>query len=259
MTLKTIGSDSELIIMDSMRAPISSHRFLQAPKDKPQLYNGFNLQNDGPLLEFAIDPTESFEQFNDYIEKALAMSKAIIGLNVISKKVSVDYLELNQEEAVLGCEPSFNVWDMSPCAPSVDDLKYQGLSKFMRTASGHIHLGYTNESDLSDDDFKLNLGRMLDVYLGTWSVLNDPDRRRRMLYGKAGDIRDKSYGLEYRTLSSFWVHDYNMRKIVYERTHAAYVRAQEVLVHNVIKPSHLIDGINNYDMGTCDGIYRQVK
>ena len=49
-----------------------------------------------------------------------------------------------------------------------------------------------NPLGIPEEHMKINIGRMLDVYLGTYSVLNDPETERRKLYGQAGDIRDKT-------------------------------------------------------------------
>ena len=49
---------------------------------------------------------------------------------------------------------------------------------------------------------------MLDLFLGIPSVLIDKDMtqiNRRQAFGTAGAYRSKSYGLEYRVLSSWWV------------------------------------------------------
>jgi len=46
---------------------------------------------------------------------------------------------------------------------------------------------------------------MMDLYLGVPSVLMDKGELRKQLYGKAGAYRMKPYGVEYRTLSNFWI------------------------------------------------------
>jgi hypothetical protein len=56
------------------------------------------------------------------------------------------------------------------------------------------------------------------MFLGLWSVINDPDTRRRQLYGKAGAIRFKPYGIEYRTLSNFWLADPKLIEKVWDMT-----------------------------------------
>src|SRR5690606_27611941 len=71
----------------------------------------------------------------------------------------------------------------------------------LRTAGGHIHVGYDNPDNAMSADIVL----AMDVMLGVPSVLIDGDTRRRQMYGKAGCFRFKEYGLEYRTLSNFWI------------------------------------------------------
>jgi hypothetical protein len=67
----------------------------------------------------------------------------------------------------------------------------------------------------------------MDFYLGVPSVLMDKGEARKELYGKAGAMRLKSYGMEYRTLSNFWIFDQRLIGWVYEQT-AKAVQAVEV-------------------------------
>ena len=62
----------------------------------------------------------------------------------------------------------------------------------------------------------------LDLYLGIPSIILDPEgSMRRRMYGKAGAFRKKSYGLEYRVLSNFWIFDEKYIYWIFEAVHRA--------------------------------------
>jgi hypothetical protein len=73
----------------------------------------------------------------------------------------------------------------------------------------------------------------LDLYLGLPSLLLDGDEDRRLLYGKAGAFRPKSYGVEYRVLSNFWVLNPELREYVFQQTERALkmLRRKEQKLH----------------------------
>ena len=131
-----------------------------------------------------------------------------------------DVWEAAPEEAKeLGCSPDFNAWtgtvNPPPSCPSNPRL---------RTASGHLHIGWTNDADMGDIQHILNcqdLVKQLDWYLGAWSLKMDPDPTRRLLYGKAGACRYKPYGVEYRVLSNFWLTSKDRRLQVWNRLNQA--------------------------------------
>jgi hypothetical protein len=78
----------------------------------------------------------------------------------------------------------------------------------MRTAAGHIHIGWTEDQDCYDKEhytLAARIARQCDYYLGVNSLLWDKDDTRRSLYGKAGAFRPKPYGVEYRVLSNRWL------------------------------------------------------
>jgi hypothetical protein len=104
---------------------------------------------------------------------------------------------------MLGCEPSFNAYKMFG-KPVENPRKLT-----VRFAGGHMHFGgwYTHPS-------YAKIVKTLDKILGVWAVgaarFTDTSIRRQY-YGMAGEYRtphysaDETYGVEYRTLSNFWL------------------------------------------------------
>ncbi len=119
----------------------------------------------------------------------------------------------------LGCSPDFNAWTGSFNPPPKNVEKPR-----LRCAGGHIHIGWTNDEDITDKNHILNcrdLVKQLDWYLGGWSLRQDSDAARRSLYGSAGACRFKPYGVEYRTLSNFWLTSSTKREAVWNRMQRA--------------------------------------
>jgi len=106
-----------------------------------------------------------------------------------------------------GCEPDFNAWT------GEENPKPKPPHPFMRSAGGHVHI----ETDL---DPKL-VGRACDLFMGVPAVLMDNGAERKKLYGKAGAIRFKPYGVEYRTLSNFWIFDEKLIRWVWKNSKRA--------------------------------------
>lgn len=87
----------------------------------------------------------------------------------------------------------------------------------LRTAGGHVHIGYAN----SDFKTSIQIIRALDLFLTVPSLLLDPDDLRRKMYGKAGAFRIKDYGAELRTLSNFWIASQESVNWVFQQVNAA--------------------------------------
>ena len=66
---------------------------------------------------------------------------------------------------------------------------------------GHISIGWDNPTQ----EQQLDMVKAMDVTVGLESVLLDFDTERKKLYGKAGCFRFREYGIEYRSLSNFWI------------------------------------------------------
>lgn len=111
---------------------------------------------------------------------------------------------------VFGCEPDYNVWlqDVNP-RPHCDNPN-------LRSAGGHIHIGFnSNELDFEE------VVKAMDAFVGCEMVTFDKDTNRRLLYGKAGAFRRKSYGVEYRTASNAWIQNDELKRWVYTQTQKA--------------------------------------
>lgn len=126
---------------------------------------------------------------------------------------------LNENSRRFGCAPSFNSDKKSRNAVSLKDP-----SKYLyRSAGGHIHLGYKTGD--SSQRFVMQLMKkeperiiaILDIIVGNTCVLidrNPGNKERRKVYGKAGEYRTPEHGIEYRTLSNFWLRSYQLMSFV---------------------------------------------
>lgn len=127
----------------------------------------------------------------------------------------------------LGCMPSLNIYGRPHI--QTDGMKYR-----KRSAAGHIHIG----SNLIDRGVVSQtkaayippsvLVPLLDILVGLPSVMIDRDPgnvERRKKYGKAGEYRLPAHGLEYRTLSNFWLRDYKLFSLVLGQARTAFYLA----------------------------------
>ena len=136
-------------------------------------------------------------------------------------EVSSEELDgLSDKSKILGCAPSLNLYDHQ-ASISVDPTTYR-----KRSAGGHIHIG------LANNDYNLKhlmscreeLVPLMDCLVGLPSVLVDRDpgaSERRQVYGRAGEYRLPAHGLEYRTLSNFWLRSYQLMSFVMGLTRLA--------------------------------------
>jgi hypothetical protein len=210
----TIGYDSEFHLLDTDGKCVSAIGKIQGTKDKQYILDtGAGLHHDNVSLEIAFKPFDVFEDMERHIEKTLFEVRNIIHpytLDCSSSNVFTED-ELNCPEAFeLGCDPDFNAWkeDMNP----IPTVVIEGL----RTNGTHVHVGI--EELANDFGSHCKFIRCMDESLGIWSLAVDTDIHRRTMYGAAGAFRPKPYGLEYRTLGSFWILTTEHRKEVWSRT-----------------------------------------
>jgi hypothetical protein len=212
----SIGADPEIFLQNSAGQFKSVIGLLGADKWHPRKLSevGHAVLEDNVAVEFNIPPCTTFADFKKEIQATMQMVKEILPSDLQYNQdsaVSFPASELACDAAwVFGCEPDFNAWTIEenpkPCAED----------KNLRSCGGHIHVG----SDLAIAD-PIAAIRAMDLYLGVPSVVLDKGTLRRNLYGKAGAFRFKPYGVEYRTLSNFWIFSDNLLQWAYTGTQRA--------------------------------------
>lgn len=214
-----VGADPELFMKDPKNGSfVSAHDRVPGTKWEPFSVPFGAIQVDGTALEFNIDPAATVDEFVKNIQQVRATLESYVpGYNVVAEPVA-DYdseyfkWDVPNTAKELGCTPDYNGWtyDVNP-RPDPDGKPY-------RTASGHVHIGWTSDEDVyAKDHFRRcsHVARQLDYYLGVPSLTWDPDPIRRSLYGKAGAFRPKPYGMEYRVLSNRWLSSEALMRWVY--------------------------------------------
>jgi hypothetical protein len=216
-----IGCDPEVFVKQNGIFQ-SAHNLIKGDKKNPQKVNKGAVQVDGMALEFNIDPAASEGEFLLNVQTVYDIMKAMVpNYEVVATPVAhfpLEYLRSQPKEALeLGCEPDFNAWTSS-INPRPDG------ERPMRTASGHVHVGWTsgeNPQDINHIRRAEAVVKQLDFYLGLPSLMYDNDKERREMYGKGGACRYKPYGVEYRTLSNAWLNSPELIKWVFRTSKKA--------------------------------------
>lgn len=211
----TLGADVEVFASQNQN-PLSVEGLIGGSKEYPLEVPGGNLQEDNVMAEFAIDPVSTEEEWINNIQRVYRELQNRINETLIVPSVSFPEDQLQSKQARhFGCDPDFDVWELM--MNEIDASVFGNI----RTCGGHIHIGCGHKQD----DEIIRIIKNMDLFLGVPSVLLDNDSRRRTFYG-AGKFRIKDYGLEYRSLSNFWIQTPELMRWVYNQTRRAYDNAQ---------------------------------
>lgn len=225
----TIGCDPEFFVLKEVsKVPVFEPicGYLGGTKEKPKrikgLPKGYCVQEDGSAAEFNIPPQTSADSFSDAIqavldklteqlkEKGLTPSK-----NLRFTYLSGEAFEKFPHLRVVGCDPDFDAYRFDG-----ETEGYRGMQRPMPTigagrgVGGHIHIGYDKTKCPEDI-----LAMLLDCCLAFPMIPLDRQGGRRNYYGRPGLYREKPYGMEYRTLSNFWIWTPELRKMVFNVCH----------------------------------------
>jgi len=216
----SFGTDPEFMIVDEKKNLKSAINLLPK-KANAKPYYGSSMYYDNVLAEIAIKPSLTKDEFLKNIKVSLnRLAKIIHPLKFeICAADSYPNKELlHQDARIVGCNPEWNVYSLQCIMPPEDVI----VKTNFRTAGGHIHVGSKN---LQDPISVFSFIRMMDLFLAVPCLFLDKDptsKERRRIYGHAGSHRLTDYGLEYRSLSNFWLCSPEYAGLIYDLTMFVY-------------------------------------
>lgn len=216
-----LGSDPEFFIRDvKNEIYVPSVGLIGGTKEEPRAISedGHYVQEDNVMVEVNLPPCIDPERFQMNLDYILNNLNRHLEDNInpnyeIRIVASADFTldQLNTEQAqTVGCEPDRNAWfDMDNPSPI--------LPETVRFAGGHIHISY----DKPDMQTNIEIVKAMDMFLGLPSVIMDDDDRRKEIYGTPGRYRNKKYGVEYRSLSNYWLSSFEKVQWVFNQVNKA--------------------------------------
>lgn len=226
----TLGADPELFLEKNGEI-ISAEGMIGGTKHEPKsIGNKCFVQEDNIMIEFNIGASSTLDEFKDGISYTLEYLETMCKL--YGKEYSLNFSassEINEkhlrtmQSKTFGCEADYNVYLKSSNKPP-------NSSGTLRSCGGHIHIGYENPNQKTSE----KIVYAMDMILGLQSITIDKDDRRKEMYGKAGCFRFKKYGVEYRTLSNFWIASEDLIEWAYESTHLALDLVNSDIIDSLI-------------------------
>lgn len=223
-----IGADPEVFLHNAAGDIVSGYGIIPGTKRNPHKVPFGAIQLDGMAAEFNIDPASTAEEFVHNIStvKKELFSYLPSGWGFATRcthTFSPEYMAQQPEATlVLGCDPDF---DGQTQQQNILKVPVDGL----RTVAGHVHVGWEGAEEEDTETKHCNaatVARQLDFFLGMHDIIySHPDSwMRRTLYGRASAYRPKSYGMEYRTPSNYWIFSEKLMTEVFNLTQAAFNR-----------------------------------
>ncbi len=247
----SLGADPELFMADlngQLRAACGKIGGTKAHPQPMGIGDGFMIQEDNVAVEFNIPPASSANEFVSSLDKALTSISESIRQMYDYSLVNISAAQFPEEELMhpaaleFGCDPDYNAWTKrkNPRPSSPD--------KTLRSCGGHVHVGLPESLKNS----RLEVIKAMDLFLGVPSVLMDQGHLRKRLYGKRGAFRIKPYGVEYRTLSNFWVFNPKLINWVWRNTERALlaVEAQSIDLDSEADKIRIAIDTNNPQVAT---------
>ena len=121
---------------------------------------------------------------------------------------------------------------------------------------GHISIGWDNPTL----EQQLDMVKAMDATVGLESVLLDFDTERKKLYGKAGCFRFREYGIEYRSLSNFWIKSDESLKWSWDTTMKAIELVNSGKIEEVKElGNYIVEAINTNNKELAQELLNKIK
>ena len=211
-----------------------------------------------------LEIAHAFLRLREHLNKTEGGVTACFAQTINISKKELD--SLSESSRQFGCMPSRNLYDMG-AKVTVDPAKY-----LKRSAGGHIHIGLKEYPPLMAN--RERLIPLMDCLVGLPSVLIDRDpgnKERRKHYGRAGEYRLPDHGIEYRTLSNFWLRSYQLMGFVMGMTKLSlsvlnttlqppsYNWDAEGTLLSTIDMEKVVKAINTNDLELAKKIYPSIR
>lgn len=257
-----LATDPELFTMSGGRISSVAGLLGADKSNKKTVTDDIRIQEDNVLVEFDTNPHSTFEGFNSNIHRGIESCAEVVGavgheiaMGISSHVFSAEEMsKFHQDAFTFGCEPDYNA------LTGFRNPKPAAADPGLRTAGGHIHIGYSDVIGVTSDSQKI-LGVMCDYFLGLPALLLDSDDRRKELYGKAGACRFKPYGIEYRVLSNFWIQNKDNRSWAWEQAHKAFelMNGDYMTLISTISPEAVQEAINSNNKSMAEQFIKIMK
>ena len=234
----TIGHDTEVFLWSpTYQNYVSAVGLIGGSKQMPRPCDGGALQEDNIMAELNIIPARTSEEFVGNTAKVFTeLTKTITPLGLEyritpSIQINPQYID-PMESTEFGCDIDYSAYTMCPNRINFEEL----ILNNYRTAGGHIHIGIFDTQIgmcpiYDQNKLQFRLAQLCDVYLGLYSVLYDTDIIRQQYYGIPGSMRFKDYGIEYRTMSNWWISSPETQALVFDGAIKATVTLLNELEH----------------------------
>lgn len=252
----TLGTDPELFLQKDNKI-ISAIGKIGGSKSEPQPISdeGHFIQEDNVAIEYNIPACKTIDSWiyhHNFVKDYLDVLVSGMGCTLaIQPSAILDDSELDNDVARLaGCEPDFDVWN--ECINTPADLSLTST----RSAGGHISVGWDNPTQ----EQQLDMVKAMDATVGLESVLLDFDTERKKLYGKAGCFRFREYGIEYRSLSNFWIKSDESLKWAWNTTMKAIDLVNSGKIEEVKElGSYIVEAINTNNKGLAQELLNKIE